>query len=210
METKFNMLDDIYGRFEEETAPFRETAACEKGCAFCCTDAGSIDMTTLEGLRIRNRIAQLPRPQQSAQRKALAKDARRREVGQPSPCPFLLKNRSCRIYAIRPFSCRRIYSLKRCGPEQSPILHRQVMALAETVIQRLQALDDTGYSGHISYILHMLDAPEFLDVYAAGGFQPEAIMAYGKTHKIGINRMMASSQEAAEKQGGAQSGNHRR
>ena len=192
METKFNAVQVIYDRFEERTAPFREAATCAKGCAFCCTDAGSIDITTLEGVRIRNHVVQLPRPQQSALKKALTKDARQREMGRKSPCPFLQKNMACRIYDLRPFACRRIYSLQRCGPEQSPVLHRQVMALAGEAIGRLQALDETGYSGHISYILHMLDTPAFLQVYSAGGFQPEAIMAYGKTHKIAINRMMTN------------------
>lgn len=192
MEAKFDTIKEIYDQFGAETAPFREMAACEKGCAFCCTDAGSIDITTLEGLRIRYHIAQLARPQQSALKKALAKDARVREKGRNSPCPFLLKNLACRIYDIRPLACRRIYSLKRCSPEQSPVLHRQVMALARDAIGRLQALDDSGYSGHISYILHMLDTPAFLSVYLAGGFQPEAIMVYGKTHKITINRMMTN------------------
>jgi len=190
METRFNTVKEIYDRFEEASAPYRDTAACEKGCAFCCTDAGSIDITTLEGVRIRNRIAQLPRPQRSALKKALAKDARQREKGRKAPCPFLLKSRACSIYDIRPFACRRIYSLKRCGDGQSPVIHRQVMEMAEEVIHRLQKLDDSGYSGHISYILHMLDTPAFLNVYLSGGFQPEAIMAYGKTHKIVINRMM--------------------
>ncbi len=190
MENKRNAITKIYDHFEEEAAPFKKDAACKKGCAFCCTDAGSIDITTLEGLRIHKHIAQLPRSQQGALKKAIARDARRREKGQASPCPFLLKNKNCRIYDIRPFACRRIYSLKRCNPEQPPMLHRQVMAVAQEAIGHLQQLDDTGYSGHISYILQMLETPAFTKVYLAGGFQPETIMAYGKSHKIAINRMM--------------------
>lgn len=192
MESKFNTATEIYDRFEDESSPYRESAACKKGCAFCCTEAGVIDITTLEGLRIRNRITKLSRPQQSALKKALAKDVRHREQGRNAPCPFLLKNMACSIYDIRPFACRRIYSLKRCGPEQSPVIHRQVMEMAKEVIHRLQKLDDTGYSGHISYILHMLNTPAVLEVYMAGRFEPEAIMAYGKTHRIAINRMMTN------------------
>ena len=192
MESKFNTAIEIYNRFEDESAPYRESAACKKGCAFCCTDAGVIDITTLEGLRIRNRIAQLPRAQQIALKKVLTKDARLREKSSKAYCPFLLKNMNCRIYDIRPFACRRIYSLKRCGAEQSPVIHRRVMEKAVKAIHRLQKLDDTGYSGHISYILQMLDTPAFLNVYLSGEFQPEAIMAYGKTHKIVINRMIAN------------------
>ena len=32
----------------------------------------------------------------------------------------------------------------------------------------LQRLDDNGYSGHLSFILHMLDTPRFLATYQAG------------------------------------------
>lgn len=190
MESKFSALKTIYDEFETEARPFSENAACGKGCAYCCTNAGSIDITTLEGLRIHQYMQQLPRPNQNTLKKSLNKDAARHEKGQSSPCPFLLKNKSCRIYDIRPFACRRIYSLKTCGPDQPPLIHRQVMQIADTAIRRLQALDDTGYSGHIAYILHMLGTPKFLSTYLSGAHAPEAIMVYGKTHKIVINRMM--------------------
>ena len=183
-------LTEIYDLHAARTAQFRQAAACAKGCAFCCTDAGRIDITTLEGLRIRQHLRQLPRPQRAALENAIARDARRREKGRPSPCPFLLKNMACRIYDIRPFACRRIYSMKRCGPEQPPLLHREAMAWADEAIASLQAIDPNGYTGHISYILHMLDTPAFLTTYLAGAFKPEAVMMYGKTHGIVINRMM--------------------
>ena len=112
------------------------------------------------------------------------------ENGRSSPCPFLLKNMACRIYDIRPFACRRIYSLERCHVNQSPVLHRQVMELSEKAIRTLQAMDETGYSGHLTFILHMLDTPAFLSTYTAGEFFPEAIMAYGKTHRIVINKFI--------------------
>ena len=183
-------LDKIYDQFADVTSPFRENAACEKGCAYCCTDAGSIDVTTLEALRIRKYLKELPRPKQVALNKAIAKDTKRKEKNQASPCPFLLKNQACGIYEIRPFSCRRIYSLKRCSSSQRPELHRQVMALAKETLNELQTLDDTGYSGHISFILNMLDAPKFLETYLAGEYKPEEVVAYGKSHKIVINKMV--------------------
>ena len=37
-----------------------------------------------------------------------------------------------------------------------PMLNRQYLALAEETLAHLQRLDENGYSGHISYILHML------------------------------------------------------
>ena len=192
MQDRFDALDAIYQSFEQATADFRRDAACTEGCAYCCTDAGRIDCTTLEGLRIRGRIARLPRPRQVSLKKALKKDMHKHESGAESPCPFLMKTRACLIYPVRPLACRRIYSLHRCSREQPPVLSRQVMAMADEAIAALQRLDANGYCGHLSFILHMLDAPRFLAVYQAGEFKPEEIMAFGKSHGIAINRMAAS------------------
>jgi uncharacterized protein len=191
MQNRFNGLEAIYQSFAQATAAFRSQAACATGCAYCCTDAGRIEATTLEGLRICERLAKLPRPRQVGLKKALKRDMQRREAGAPSPCPFLMKTRACLIYPIRPFACRRIYSLHRCSPEQPPVLNRQVMRIAEDTIADLQRLDDNGYSGHLSFILHMLAAPRFLAVYTSGGFKPEEIMTFGKSHRIAVNRMAA-------------------
>ncbi len=55
----------------------------------------------------------------------------------------------------------------------------------------MQQLDDTGYSGHISFILHLLDRPSFRKLYLAGGFDPQKIMAFGRAHGIIINRFVS-------------------
>ena len=183
-------LQVIYASFEKDSAAYKQDAVCRKGCAFCCTDAGSIDITTLEGLVIRDRIAALSRSRQVALRKALAADMKRREGRQVSACPFLMKNRACAIYDARPFACRRLYSLKICSPDQHPILSRQVMRLGDAVIRQLQELDHIGYSGHLSYILHMLDTPAFLNTYLSGDCRPEKIMQFGKSHGLLINRVV--------------------
>ena len=99
---------------------------------------------------------------------------------------------ACMIYPARPFACRRITSLHRCTHDHPPLISRQVMAIAEEIIAALQRLDDNGYSGHLSFVLHMLDTPRFLATYLAGDFKPEEIMAFGKTHRIAINRMVAN------------------
>ncbi len=188
MEDKLDQLPGIYDAFEREAASYKKDAACGKGCAYCCTDAGSIDITTLEGLAIRAEILRLPRPLQLKVQKALSRDMKKRESGKPNPCPFLLKSRACMIYDQRPFACRRIYSLHVCNVERPPVLHRPVMKLADDTIRRLQILDDTGYTGHISFILFMLDNPQFLETYLAGEHRPEEIMEFGKSHRIFINR----------------------
>jgi len=94
------------------------------------------------------------------------------------------------IYPVRPFACRRVYSLHVCTKEKPPQLHRQVMERAAETVKALQRLDLNGYSGHLSYILHMLEAPRFMQTYLAGESKPEEIMAFGKSHGIVINKMV--------------------
>lgn len=189
MEQPEDTLTRIYDDFEKEAAVYKTDAACKKGCAFCCTDAGSIHITTLEGRIIRDAVARLPRQRRMALQKSLMKDMKKREAGQPYPCPFLMKNRACMIYAIRPFVCRRVYSIRICTKGTPPILSRQAMAIADRTIRELQALDDNGYSGHLSYILYMLRQPKFRDTYLAGDFKPEEIAVFGKRYGILINRV---------------------
>lgn len=186
-------LIGIYDDFEKEVAAYKTDAACIKGCAFCCTDAGSIHITTMEGRIIRDTMVRLPRQRRLTLQKAVDKDMKKREAGRPSPCPFLMKNRTCAIYAIRPFICRRVYSTRTCTRETPPMLNRQVMAIADRFIGKLQALDETGYSGHLSYILYMLDQPKFRDTYLSGDFKPEEISVFGKRFGILINRISKDS-----------------
>ncbi|WP_319409363.1 YkgJ family cysteine cluster protein [uncultured Desulfosarcina sp.] len=195
MEEKKKRLQTLYDDFESDAAPYKTEAVCGRGCAFCCSDAGSIHITTLEGLVIRDRVNRLPRPRQVTVKKALAADMKQRERKKPCACPFLMKNRACMIYELRPFACRRIYSLKVCSRDQHPVINRQVMAMGDEAIRALQQLDDSGYSGHLSYILYMLDNPAFISSYLAGEYRPESVMAFGKTHGIIINRLMGQAGE---------------
>lgn len=189
MEEKLNQIPEIYDAFESNVASYKIDAACRKGCAYCCTDAGSIDITTLEGVVIRSEIGRLSRPLQLKTRKALKRDMKFRQYGRPNPCPLLMKNQACMIYAKRPFACRRIYSLHTCSAERPPLLHRFVMKTAGETIRRLQDLDDSGYTGHLSFVLFMLDNPKFLETYLSGDHRPDEIMQFGKSHRIVINRM---------------------
>lgn len=94
------------------------------------------------------------------------------------------------IYAVRPFACRRVYSLHVCTKEMPPQLHRRVMERAAETVATLQRLDRNGYTGHLSYILHMLDAPRFTQTYLKGESKPEEVAAFGKSHSIVINKMV--------------------
>jgi hypothetical protein len=70
--------------------------------------------------------------------------------------------------------------------------HRQAVESARSAVQELQRLDDTGYSGHLSYVLHLLEEPSFRRLYLSGGFAPEQIMSFGKAHGLIINRTAKS------------------
>lgn len=192
-----SQLEACYQKFEVGTQAFKTEAACVKGCAFCCSAAGSIDATTQEGLVIQGFIEQKPKPQRRSMEKAVGKEIRQREKGKVVACPFLQKNKACSIYPVRPFSCRRVYSLHRCTSEAPPQLHRRVMEVADQTIDDLRVLDPNGYSGHLSYVLHMLSQERFITTYLAGDFAPEAVMAFGKTHRISINRMAPSLEGSA-------------
>lgn len=190
MKEKFIELEKIYSSFTKKAREYKDSQACQKGCAFCCSEAGSIDITTLEGLQIKKALNALAKKQQKSLTKTLHQEMRKRERKKIVPCPFLMKNKACIIYHVRPFSCRRIYSNHICTSQKPPKVNRHVMDIAKKSILALQQLDDTGYSGHISFVLHMLDTPAFLETYLNGDFKPQQIMVFGKSHKIIINKMM--------------------
>ncbi len=183
---KQNQLIEIYDRFEENMRPYKKDALCKAGCSFCCTHFGNVDITTLEGFRILEYLRGIPKKLQKPLQKKIDQNKKDRENQKISACPFLKPDQTCLIYEIRPYSCRRLYSLSKCGAN-GPTVHRQATDLSNDTLRMLQALDSTGYSGHMTYILHLLKQPDFLSLYLSGGFNPLKIAAYGKSHGIIIN-----------------------
>lgn len=188
-EAKRHELFTVYERFGQESAPFRLQAFCKAGCSFCCTFMGNIDILTLEGLVILEHIRGLPKESREPLRKKIAENMTLKENGQKPPCPFLDKNNRCLIYRVRPFSCRQLYSVRECGSSGGPMTHRQAVEASRSAVRELQRLDDTGYSGHISYVLHLLEDSSFRRLYQSGGFAPEKVMKFGKAHGLIINRL---------------------
>jgi len=184
-------LERIYADYYQRAAPFLAGAVCRPGCARCCIEVGDVDATTLEGLRIRNFLQSLPRPQRLEIAKALARNRRFKQQPGHVRCPFLQKNDTCRIYPVRPFSCRQVYSLTACA-EGGPTVHRQAAALAREAVAALQRLDANGYSGHLSYILELLDDDALRAFYRAGGFDPGRIMRFARPRRLSINRLAVS------------------
>ncbi|MCF8106709.1 MAG: YkgJ family cysteine cluster protein [Desulfohalobiaceae bacterium] len=191
---KREKLLDTYRQHDEQGAYFREKAVCGPGCAYCCTHYGHLDVTTLEGLIILKKIKTFAKAEQNRIQKRIFKNKRDKEAKKPSVCPFLTPDKTCLIYEQRPFSCRQLYSLKICG-EHGPLVHPQAVAQARETVKRIQQLDHTGYSGHLSYVLALLEQKPFYRLYTAGGFDPAGIAGFGKSHSLSINRQSAGGKE---------------
>jgi len=188
---KREKLKELYQQYEIDVAKFKKAAVCIKGCANCCIDVGNIDITTLEGIIIHERMATFEEPLKSEIKARLAKNKMEREKKVLSRCAFLKKDKTCIIYDIRPFSCRWLYSVKKCDGS-SPTVHRQALKLAKNTVKKIQQLDSIGYSGHISYILSLLDNEEFRKLYLRGKFKPQKIAHFGRSHGLSINRTVPS------------------
>jgi Fe-S-cluster containining protein len=184
---KKERLQEIYECFETDAHKFKKDAICKIGCTYCCTDVGNVDTTTLEGVIILERVNSLPQPLKGQVKKKIAQNRLRKEKEKIARCPFLKEDDTCLIYDIRPFSCRQLYSIRECRG-RGPTVHRQATELAKKTVREMQRLDDTGYSGHISFILYLLDKPGFRKLYLSGGFDPGKIARFGKSHGIVINR----------------------
>jgi uncharacterized protein len=139
---------------------------------------------------IRERILALEPLKRERARKRIRRNRSEKENRRAARCPFLEVDRTCLIYNIRPFSCRQLYSLRPCDA-RGPLIERRAHDLSRASVSRLQRIDDTGYSGHISYVLHLLDDGPFRALYLSGGFDPGRIVDFGKSHGIVINRIVS-------------------
>lgn len=193
---KIKRLQDLYGQFEAEAQPYLASAVCAPGCADCCTNVGSVDATTLEGWVILRHLQSCPTARQKDFARRLKQNRKMKMESKYARCAFLEKDNRCGIYAVRPFSCRRLYSIRKCG-ETGPTVHRQAWELAESTVTAIQSLDDTGYSGHISYVLQLLNDTAFRKVYLDDLFSPEAIRDYARSHDLVINRFANLSSSPA-------------
>ncbi len=158
------LVFQLYEEYERLVQPYKSQAVCEKGCASCCIDVGSVGATTLEGLIIREHIQGWD-SQALKEINRVLRENRKNKLNQVfARCAFLDQEQSCRIYAVRPFSCRRLYSLRKCDG-QGAVVHRQAVALGQKIEKELQNLDPDGCSGHLSFILHLLEKNGFRQGY---------------------------------------------
>jgi Fe-S-cluster containining protein len=186
---KREALKRIYESFEQDASEYKKDAICKIGCTFCCTDVGNVDTTTLEGVIIHERVKKFPERLKGTVTKKITQNRLEKEEKKIAPCPFLKEDDTCLIYDIRPFSCRQLYSISECKG-QGPTVHRQARELGKATVRKMQQLDDTGYSGHLTFILHLLDMPGFKKLYLSGEFDPGKVAEFGKSHGLIINRFV--------------------
>lgn len=188
IEEKKSQLFDLYDRYAKLAEPFFLSAVCEKGCADCCTSVGNVDIVTLEGLIILKYLRSLDSSLQKDLHKKLKQNRKTKKESKYARCAFLLADNSCMIYPVRPFSCRRLYSIRVCG-ESGPTVHRQAWEAAEQIQSAIRQVDSNGYMGHMSYILQLLNDSNFLKTYLADKFSPYDIQTFAMNHGISINRL---------------------
>jgi len=156
LKEKKTKVYELYENYERLVQPYKSQAVCEKGCASCCIDVGSVGATTLEGLIILEYIQGWDRQALKEINRNLGENRNDKLSQVFSRCAFLDQEQSCRIYAVRPFSCRRLYSVRQCDG-QGAVVHRQAVMLGQKIEKELQELDPDGCSGHLSFILHLLE-----------------------------------------------------
>ena len=169
---KKRLIFDLYDQYERLVEPFKEQAVCEKGCASCCIDVGNIGAMTLEGLIILEYLQGWDHQAIEEINRSLRENRREKLNSVLVRCPFLDEEASCRIYAVRPFSCRRLYSVKKCDG-QGAVVHRHSVVLGQKMEKELQELDLKGCSGHLSFILHLLKKEAFRLGYLQGSWKVE-------------------------------------
>ncbi len=173
---KTKQLQTLYQQFDEKARVHREAAVCAAGCADCCINVGNVDAVTLEGWLILERMKNMDPRRRSQLKQKIEENAWIKEESRYARCPFLLDTLRCGIYPVRPFSCRRLYSLARCG-ESGPTVHRLVWQMAEETIAALKDLDGSGCFGHLSHILQVLQDPQFRKAYLNGESTGELLRA---------------------------------
>jgi Fe-S-cluster containining protein len=173
---KEEILHSIYEAFSDWSAGF--PCACKKNCAACCTQ--NVTMTAVEGELIHRWIREngceswfarglqkkgvTCRPRMTTNDFAGAclrgEDVQSEQYGNMFPCPFL-ENGSCRIYEVRPFSCRCFASEQSCSSGTSALLPEYYLSASTVVMQIIEHLGQGEYWGNMLDVLTALcDLPE--------------------------------------------------
>ena len=184
---KKRLLFAVYNEYERVVQTFKEQSVCERGCASCCIDVGNVGATTLEGMIILEYLQGWDHRAIEELNRSLRENRSEKLNSALVRCPFLDEEASCRIYEVRPFSCRRLYSVKKCDG-QGAVVHRQAFVLGQKAEKELQELDPEGCSGHLSFILHLLESEAFRRDYVQGRWRLEDFREIFERYKLLVHR----------------------
>jgi hypothetical protein len=187
LKEKKRLIFELYEQYERLVEPFKEQAVCEKGCASCCIDVGNVGATTLEGMIILEYLQSWDHQAIEKLNRSLKENRSEKLNSALVRCPFLDEEASCDIYHVRPFSCRRLYSVKKCHG-QGAVVHRQALVLGQKIEKELQNLDPGGCSGHLSYILHLLENETFRRDYVQGRWRLEDFRAIIERYELVVHK----------------------
>jgi hypothetical protein len=176
----------LYHKYERLVKPYKSQAVCEKGCASCCIDVGSVGATTMEGLLILDHLRGWNGQAVEEINHSLKANRSEKLNSALVRCPFLDEEQNCRIYAVRPFSCRRLYSVRKCDG-QGAVVHRQAVVVGYKIEKELQKLDVDGCSGHLSFILHLLERELFRRGYLKGSWKLEDFMDIIESYELVVH-----------------------
>ena len=104
LKEKKTKVYELYEQYEQMVQPYKSQAVCEKGCASCCIDVGSVGATTLEGLIITEYLQGWERQALKEIHRSLRENRNDKLNQVLARCAFLDQEQNCRIYAVRPFS----------------------------------------------------------------------------------------------------------
>ena len=158
---------------------------CTKGCSCCCT--GNVTITALEGERILSfavqngmeqwladrlrQPAQIGRPRMTTNEFAHAclsgREADPDTCEMLASCPFLADD-ICRIYPVRPFSCRCFISTSRCSPTHPALVDECYLTASTAMLQLIEHLGQKEYWGIMTdVLLSLLDISTYQGIATA-------------------------------------------
>ena len=191
IDTKLKRLDAIYRLFDDTVE--RLPAACQKGCAHCCTR--NVTLTTLEAYRMVDRLDG-EGLQQLYRRLGRAVDRDRfrplitvnhlaemvmtdaeppGEACDPAwtPCPLLVDD-LCPIYDLRPFACRCMTSTVVCRAGGHAAMEDYRITVNTVFQQVIEHLDVPGATGNLIDVLSLFKDPQGCSIYRSQMIQPKA------------------------------------
>ncbi len=184
---KMRRVSELYEEYEKIVWAYKSQALCEKACASCCIDVGIVGATTLEGLIILEHLQGWERQLRIEIVRRLEENRLEKPNSVFTRCAFLDEEQICRIYPVRPFSCRRLYSVRKCDG-QGAVVHRQAVVLGQKFEKELQNLDPNGCSGHLSFILYMFEQKAFRRAYLLGNHNPDRFKDLIERYELVLHR----------------------